>query len=532
LRVGGRTFAQWTRPDQREWLVIPIGFTCFIIIGASLALGTTKILWQHAPQLPLGARMAAGAVAGLAFLLDPEAQHFAVGGFSELPLTYGLVGALAMLALEHAPRRAFLFGLLLGVTGSFRSGMLGFAGVLVLAALALTPRGRRVRVLLLVLTGIALPLAPWWIYKWRVFGSPGWDLGRYLVWDGIQNRTWFSLYHLPDPPKLPAALDSASLVARKAITNLPGLLLILLTGPRALWIGALLLWALAARPARALRVTALAMIAMLGLDVAAAAMTLPWQRELFPARVPLEAAGLLATWALVGRLRAPLGDRTVRALCVGVALLALVWGGAQTVRGNQEAAIASAERGLPGTLTLLQIAVIMNREIPAGEVVMSNLGPTLAWHARRPVIHLALAPEDLDACRRRLDFRHVLLVFRDPARAWSGWSDIVARPLEAQRRPELNIARARRFESGDGFIIVWLELGPLAPRLAGAVPGAEAGGPAPGRNATRPAPIFRRGPHSWAFATSDQTTCAVMTVAPRILAADSTSFGATQMSAP
>ena len=115
---------------------------------------------------------------------------------------------------------------------------------------------------------------------------------------------------------------------------------------------------------------------------------------------------------------------------------------------------------------MLATAVLMNREIPAGEAVMSNLGPTLAWHARRPVIHLALAPADLDACRRKLDFHHVILVYRKPERAGPAWGEIVARPKEAQLDPELNIMRTRVWSSEDGFRIVWLELGGLKPRLA------------------------------------------------------------------
>jgi hypothetical protein len=163
-------------------------------------------------------------------------------------------------------------------------------------------------------------------------------------------------------------------------------------------------------------------------------------------------------------LSAPMA-RVVR---IGVAALALSWGGWQTVAGNAEARSSSATRGVPSTHTMLQIAVLMNREIAAGEAVMSNLGPALAWHARRPVVHLALAPDDLEACRRRLDFRHVLLVFRDPEHAWGEWSAVVARPLEAKNRPELNIQRVRRFNSADGFNLVWLEMGPLGPGLASA----------------------------------------------------------------
>jgi len=86
--------------------------------------------------------------------------------------------------------------------------------------------------------------------------------------------------------------------------------------------------------------------------------------------------------------------------------------------------------------------------------------------ARRPVIHLPLAPEDLESCRERTEFRHVLLVFRDAAEAWPGWEDVLAHPGEARDRPELNIHRMREFRSPDGFRIVWFELGPPAPRFA------------------------------------------------------------------
>jgi len=121
---------------------------------------------------------------------------------------------------------------------------------------------------------------------------------------------------------------------------------------------------------------------------------------------------------------------------------------------------------MPGVLSLLQITVLMNREIPANEVVMSNLGPALAWHASRPVLHLALSPGDLEACRRRLEFRNVLLVFRGPASAWPEWREVVADPARAPHRPEWNVRRVREWRTADGFSVIWLELLPPLPRLA------------------------------------------------------------------
>ena len=524
IRLHGVMLVPLSRPDQREWLALVVPFCCYILIGLLLAVVTSRLLRRHAPRLPEGRRLAAAFTVGLAFYLDPEAQHFAAGGFTELPFTLGLLLALAALALGQAPRRPLLFGLLLGVTGTLRANMLWLAPVLALGAVLLAPRGRRLRVLALTLIGYALPLAPWWLYKWRMFGSPAWDLTRFVVWDGVQGRTWFSLYHLPEIPVLPTGLEAARLLAAKVAANLPRLLLDVFTGPRALWLGAIALWVLIARPwnsvggleprgsagtlappsrlrslflgglppsmappasgrprgapglessddnafdLRPPAVAALAVLAAFALGVLTAAVSIPWLRFVFPARVLLEASGLLALWALFS-LAADLAPRPLlrRALYIAAGLLALGWGSFQTVRGNAEARIASTERGVPEVLSLLQVTVLMNREIPAGEVVMSNLGPTLAWHAGRPVLHLALSPGDLEGCRRRLEFRNVLLVFRDPASAWPEWREVVADPAEAPNRPEWNIRRAREWRTADGFSLIWLELKPPLARLA------------------------------------------------------------------
>src|SRR6058998_1946978 len=146
-----------------EWLVIPIVFAGYLMCGILLGLATARLLRRHAPGVGDGTHMVAGGVVGLAFLLDPEAQHFGVGGFTELPFTCGLVGALALLALDRTTRRPFLYGLLLGVTGAFRINMLWLAPALVIAAVSLAPAGGRRRVALLTLAGLALPLAPWWL---------------------------------------------------------------------------------------------------------------------------------------------------------------------------------------------------------------------------------------------------------------------------------------------------------------------------------------------------------------------------------
>ncbi len=467
LSIAGHPLYWLGRPDQREWLVLVVPVICFLMIGAALAQVVARLLARHAPGLSGSGRTAAGLIVGLAFLLDPEAQHFAVSGFTELPFTLGLFFAIAALALEVAPARPLVFGLALGLAGSFRANMLWLAPLLCLAAVALAPRERRLRVATLALIGYLVPTAPWWLYKWRAFGSPGWDLTRFVVWDGVGGRTWNSIYHLPELPALPAGLEAVRLLSLKVARNLPALLLAALTGPRALWLGALAAWLAFTRPPRPLAVAGLAVLATFGVGLLAAAVSIPWLRYMFPARVLLEAAGLLAMWGLAARVPVRAEAPSLpRILIAGAAVLAIGWGALSTVRADLEARAVVADRNLPGVATLLATGVLMSKEIRPGEAVMSNLGPLLAWHARRPVIHLALAPEDLEACRRRLDFRNVILVYREPERAGPEWSAVVARPHEAEHHPDWNIRRTRTWQTADGFTIVWLELGDLRAPLA------------------------------------------------------------------
>ena len=128
------------------------------------------------------------------------------------------------------------------------------------------------------------------------------------------------------------------------------------------------------------------------------------------------------------------------------------------MRGDAEARAAAESRGLPSVATLRTLSAELDRTLGAGELVMSNLGPTLAWFARRPVLHLSLGPEDMPACRRRVPFRRVVLAFRDPAHAWGSWASLVANPDVARSHPEWGVERARLWLTNDGFRVVWLEL--------------------------------------------------------------------------
>jgi hypothetical protein len=156
---------------RREALVLVFPFLCFLALAAAFALGTAHLVLRVQPGTSIAVTSLAGTTIAAAFLLDPEAQHFAAGGFTELPFTLGLAGALAALALGRASRHPFLFGLLLGMTGLFRGNMLWLAPWFAAGAAFDAPPGRRLRTLLMIAGAWALPLLPWWFYKWQL---PDW----------------------------------------------------------------------------------------------------------------------------------------------------------------------------------------------------------------------------------------------------------------------------------------------------------------------------------------------------------------------
>lgn len=460
-----------------EWLALVIPATSYIGLALLVMFGVHALLSRDGSRHP-ELCLSAGILAGFTMLLDAEAQHFATGGFTELPFTLGLAAAVIAIATGAAGRRPFSFGLLLGVTGAFRGNMLWLAPLLAAGAAA-TASDRRITAWRRALAGFALPLLPWWIYKWMSFGSPAWDLSWVSIWTGIGGHDWFSLNHLPELPELPAGFAAFRLIASKTLANMVRLGLELSRGPGALLIGALAIWAIGLSPGdRASSevprrrvapeiVAARTLLAVLLVTVIAAAMSVPLRRYLFPARILTEAAGLLALWGLFARApRTLLGERTAQVLAALVTALVIGWGAWGTTRGWAEADVAGEGRGVPNAASMIRLAEELDRTALDHEPVMSNLGPILAWYSPRPVVHLALTPDDLETCRRRLDVRHVLLVFRGPDRAWPGWGPVIERPEEAVHRREWSIARARRSTTEDGFTVVWLELGPLEAKMA------------------------------------------------------------------
>jgi hypothetical protein len=453
--------------DPRAWLTLLLPFASYLMLGASAVLGTRHLIARFMPEAPRWIKVGAPATLGLMVLLDPEAQHFAVSGLTELPFTVLYLAAMLGLARGAGAEYPLVYGLLLGVAGLFRANMLWLAPPCALASAWCAPPERRLRVTLAVLAGYALPLAPWWLYKWRTFGSPAWDLTRFVVWDQVQGRNWFELYHRTQLPVLPHGSEAVQLLAAKVAGNLGRMLLPMLQGPRGLWLGAIVAWLLT-RPRRPLVAAGVVILAGLALNVLAACVSIPWLRYVFPTRVIAEGAGLLALWALLQRMPGA-SERVRGAACVAAAVLALGWGTWQTRAVHDESRAAAQERGVPSTATLTALSVTLNAVLTPGETVMSNLGPALAWQTNHPVIHLAYSPAEVTACRRRYDFRHIVLVFRSADRAWDEWQEIVGRPGAAQLLPGLAVTREQRFATGDGFTVVWLELGPLPPSLAAAV---------------------------------------------------------------
>ena len=450
--------------EPRAWLTLIPAFVSYLMLGAGAVFGMRHLLIRHVPDAPRAVRLGAPLTIGLMMMLDPEAQHFAISGLTELPFTVILFAGLLGLARGSAAERPLLFGLVLGVGGLFRANMLWLVPLFALAAAWTAPTGRRARVLALVLAGYAIPLLPWWFYKWRAFGSPAWDLTRYAIWDQVGGRSWFQLYHRTEIPELPRAGEAIGLLAAKLRDNLARLGPALLEGPRGLWLGALVAW-LCTRPRPVLAAAGAVVLAGLALNLLAACLSIPWLRYVFPSRVLAEAAGLVALWALIPRIP-NVTPRMKGALAVVAAVLAIGWGAWLTVLAQDEARTTSRERGVPSSRSLTALSVALNTRLRPGEALMSNLGPALAWQTNHPVIHLAYSPDDVPACRRLHDFRHVLLVFRDAERAWAHWQETVERPGVAATLDGLRAIHEVRYDTPDGFHVVWLELGPLAPSLA------------------------------------------------------------------
>ena len=479
--------------DPRAWLTLLLPFMSYLMLGAGAVLGARHLLVRALPDAPRWIKAGAPAALGLMVLLDPEAQHFALSGLTELPFTVLYLAALLGLARGAGVAYPFVFGLLLGVAGLFRANMLWLAPLFALGSAWCAPAGRRVPVALGVLGGFVLPLVPWWIYKWRAFGSPGWDITRYVIWDQVQGRTWFELYHRPELPAVPGGGEAVRLLLVKVQGNLGKLAPALLDGPRGLWLGALVAW-LCTRPPRPFAAAGWVALAGLLMNLLAACVSIPWLRYVFPTRIVAEAAGLFALWALLQRIPGAT-DRARAFACGAAAVLALGWGTWQTRAVHAEAIATARERGVPSTQTLTAMSVTLNEVLKAGEPLMSNLGPALAWQTNHPVIHLAYSPADVAACRRRRDFRHVVLVFRSSERAWPEWQEIVARPGTAQLVKELSVSRERRFRTTDGFVVVWLELGPMPAGFAARESSSQAGrwGDEPGVQASRPARVSGEG---------------------------------------
>src|SRR5262249_53329248 len=152
---------------------------------------------------------------GLAVLLDVQAQHFSLSGVGELPFTALLLLSLLGLALGAAREVPLTLGVFLGLATLLRAHTPWLAPAFALAAAWTAPAGRRLHVGSLVLAGYAALLAPWWFYKWRAFGSPGWDVGHYELWDRVEDRSAFELLHRAALPALPHGAHALALLAGK-----------------------------------------------------------------------------------------------------------------------------------------------------------------------------------------------------------------------------------------------------------------------------------------------------------------------------
>ena len=471
------TFA---RSDVRAALTLVVPFVAYLFAAAALALSARHLFERWSPETPGWQRAGASLTLAGVFLLDPAAQHFAMGAHAELPYLVGLLFVTLGLALGVAGEHPLASGLVLGVTSLFRLQMLAIAPVFALlggwcarlraptGASGRSEPGAARRALLLSLAGFAVIVAPVWWHEAHVLGSPLGDVVRQLLWDGREGREWFATFHRAATPVLPGVRALAPQLAGKLVFAVPGLLGAFARGPRLFELFALIaLLGVRAAP-RPLHAAALGVLAVFAVGVLASALAVPWFATLFPARMLVEVAGVCAAWALIARLPARFGGRLVRdALGIALALLALGWGALQTQRGLQEARAAALGRGTPSSLALRELGLRLNPRLEPREALMSNLGPVLAWYTAHAVVHLVDAPEEVEVARRFLDFHHVLLVFRSDERGWGAWRELLERPGAAAAHPALRVSEEERWITSDGFLVVWLRLAPRAAGLAG-----------------------------------------------------------------
>ena len=335
--------------DPRAWLTLVVPFVCYLLLGALAVLATSYVLARRFGDAPHWMRVGAPAALGLGVLLDVQVQHFSLSGVGELPFTALLLLSLLGLALGAASEVPLTLGVFLGVATLFRANAPWLAPAFALAAVWVAPPGRRLRTGSLVLAGYAALLAPWWIYKWRAFGSPAWDVARLELWDRVGDLSAFELLHRAERPGLPHGAHAIALLAAKSWANLGRLVPALLSGPRGLWFGALACWPLTQRgredpAARPLAAAVLVLLVGLACDTLAAAAGTPLLRAAFPTRVLAELAGTLALWSLLRR--APgLSERTRSIACIAAALLALGWGTWTTRLAHVESRGGSLEQG-------------------------------------------------------------------------------------------------------------------------------------------------------------------------------------------
>jgi hypothetical protein len=462
----------------RGWLTLVLPFACFLMVAASLALGVRHLFARTWPDAPEWAVLGAGLALALGFTLDPAAQRAATSGVPELPVLLGLLFLVLGLALEVPTRSPLAFGAVLAGTAWMRLDLLPVLAALAVLACMRMEAGLRRGAGLRLGAGCVAVLLPWAVHLASGAGASASAFAGVMLWDRVPGHDAFTALHQAAVPATPAPGRWPALLAGKVAGHLPELLEMLTVGPRGLWLGSLAAYLLT-RPARPLATAVLGLFVLLGGSLLVAALTVPAGAVVLPARLLAEAAGVLALWALLRHAAAAaLGGRTRVVALVAVGLLATGWGAWSTPRGWQQARAASTERALPGWLTLASVAMMLGERLEPGEMVMSNLGAQLAWQTRRAVVHLALSPAEVAACRRRTGIRHILLVHARGTRAWPAWREVFESAGAAAADPHLAAVDERRFTTRDGFEVVWIELPPLGPALAsarGALPGRSEG---------------------------------------------------------
>ena len=387
FRLGGEHAALTLIPPALAYLVV-------VVLAAALA---RRLTGSHA----------VAACAAVAVTFAPRVLYFASEGLSELPFAAITLGALLLLRSPPERARWLVFGLLLGLGHLTRPIMVPLLPVWLAGAMLASPSGQRMRAVLLTLAGFVPFAAGLALYKWSAAGHPLADVARFNLLAGLApGFEPIRIHRMLDPPEPLAWLAAhPGAVVGKLLREGPPMadaaLLSMGPLPALLSLGALL------GPARqafepALR---LAVLGVFGVSILLVTLALPSGRYFVPLLPVLLALAVAGTFRLARRLKlaGPVGV----ALCAALVAWVAVYPTLRTWKWTGSAGIR--DRGEFTESVWRSVGARLDRELPEGTLVASDVSAWVCWYADRPAVLIPNSPADLDSLARRVPIGGLVL---------------------------------------------------------------------------------------------------------------------------